>query len=82
MVVHQAESGARLSACCCCNAWMNRRVGLAPSEAHFVSPMVLLHPRGATNGAAGGSCLVRTQGRSGAPTFGVVCTDEQFCEVR
>ena len=58
------------------------RSDLAPSEVHFVFPMRLLRPRGANNGAAGDSGLVRTQSGSGPPTFGVVRTHEQFWEVR
>ena len=41
-----------------------------------------LRPRGAINGAAGDSGLVRTQSGSGPPTFGIVRTHEQFWEVR
>ena len=41
-----------------------------------------LRPRGANNGAAGDSGLVRTQSGSGPPTFGIVRTHEQFWEVR
>ena len=50
----------------------NDRSGDARLEVHSALPMLILHPSGANNCAAGGTGVVLIQGDRGASTFGVV----------